>query len=113
MAKTAKKAATNGRKTRKPRTQSPKATSLKYRDLLLSSTEDKEQEDLKYVVREKELQLEADLSKTEKSLLAKRRERTNLLSSQALDFVKLSAIDDEIEGLERGLARLESYRSLF
>jgi hypothetical protein len=65
------------------------------------------------VVRSKQLQLEGDLSKTEQKLMEKRKERSKMISSPDLDFVKLSALDDELQSLEIGLIRLEDYKNLF
>jgi len=38
-------------------------------------------------------------------------ERVNYLESGDLDFVKLSALDDEIASIKAGLDRLNSYRN--
>jgi hypothetical protein len=108
MSKTAKSAS----KARKQQAQ-PKRKSLKYADLLQQSSAEKDAEELKFVVRSKQLQLEGDLSKTEQKLMEKRKERSKMISSPDLDFVKLSALDDELQSLEIGLIRLEDYKNLF
>jgi hypothetical protein len=87
------------------------AEQLKYADLLAQSPEQKESSDRQYVVEQKRLQLAADILATQQSLQNKRTERAKALSSTNLQFYLLSNIDDQIEGLEKGLARLQKYQS--
>jgi hypothetical protein len=61
--------------------------------------------------RTKKLQLQSDILATRQSLGSKKADRTKMLLSKDLDFKKLSDLDDEIEGLEKGMKRLEEYKT--
>ena len=86
---------------------------LSFRQLLSKTNEQRQEEDINCDVEQKELQLSASISETKKALSSKRKERANYICTVALDFEKLSIMDDEIEGLEAGVKRLEEYKTIF
>jgi len=60
-------------------------------------------------VEDKLAQFQEDLRATNRALSAKQRERVELISSRSLTSTALSAIDQSIDSLQRGVVRLEGY----
>lgn len=82
---------------------------LTYRQLLLQSQQDRDLEDVSYQEESKRRQLEADISETKYSLSNERKARLAMLRNQDIDFQQLAKKEMEIEGLERGVEKLEQY----
>ena len=82
---------------------------LKYRDYLLLSSEEREKEVLSYIVSTKKLQLEMDILETKKAIDEAKAKRIAMLSSKCLCFKSLSSLDDEINSLNEGLKRANTY----
>lgn len=82
----------------------------KLKEIYQQSQEDRNKEDLDFLLREKEADLKSSILATEKALSQKRRERKNYLFQESLDFKKLMSLDDEIESLESGVAQLKKYQ---
>jgi uncharacterized Zn finger protein (UPF0148 family) len=82
------------------------AKSLKLRELLLQSDEEKKSEDVEYRVKQAELQLESDILATKQSLDESKKERAELVLAEPLDADSIIQKDIEIESLEDGLKRL-------
>jgi hypothetical protein len=92
--------------------KTPATKPLKLKELLLQSKEEQHLEDVEFRVELTKLQFQADLSETKRLLSNKTRERkTVLLNQNELSAAKLSKLDDEIEGLQKGIERTEQYIS--
>ena len=80
-----------------------------YLQLLQTSDEAKKSQDIQSTVEHKELELRSDILATKRALSAEEKKRKTMLQSESLCFNELSKCDDEIESLQKGLARLETY----
>lgn len=82
-----------------------------YLDRLQKSDDQVKSEGVLFTVEQKELQLKSDILATKRALGEKTKQREHHLNSTNLDFTNLSTLDDEIEGLQKGLERLEGYEA--
>lgn len=85
---------------------------LKYKDLLQQSQEEKDKQEIEFLVEEAKQQLESDILATNKSLATNKRKLLQQMSSIPLDSQSIINIQVEIEGLEDGLKRLNSLKEV-
>lgn len=85
--------------------------SLKLSELLLQSSEEKEKEEVSYRVKTAELQLQADILATERSLAEAFAERKNAMFIQPFDPQEIINCSIHIEELQDGLKRLNALKS--
>ena len=84
--------------------------SLKYKELLLQSQEEKDQKDVQFQVEQAELQLQSDILATKQSLAEA---KGNLEVSKASSPFQAARVVDfqiAVEALEDGLKRLEALK---
>jgi hypothetical protein len=87
-----------------------KTTQLKYKDLLLQSSQDKELQEVEFRVEEMQQSLEADILATKRSLAGER--ATLVRYKSQFPLMAQYVIDSQIriESLEDGLARLNALK---
>lgn len=80
----------------------------KYRDLISATEQEKQNDELDYVVQEGKLQLEADINETKKAL--SQAKRTLATQKAAVPFETTAVLKTmaTIDGLEQNLARAEA-----
>ena len=90
--------------------KSAPASALKYRDLLLQSSQDKEAQEVEFRVEEMQQSLEADILATKRSLAGER--ATLVRYKSQFPLMAQYVIDSQIriESLEDGLARLNALK---
>jgi hypothetical protein len=83
-----------------------KTTQLKYKDLLLQSSEQKEAQEVEFKVEEMQQSLDADILATKKSLAGEKASLVRLKSGFPLNVQQIIDTQLRIESLEDGLKRL-------
>ena len=83
-----------------------KTTQLKYKDLLLQSSEQKEAQEVEFKVEEMQQSLDADILATKRSLASEKASLVRLKSSFPLNVQAVIDTQLRIESLEDGLKRL-------
>ena len=83
-----------------------KTTQLKYRDLLLQSSQEKEAQEVEFKVEEMQQSLDADILATKKSLAGEKASLIRLKSNFPLNAQDIIDTQLRIESLEDGLKRL-------
>lgn len=81
-----------------------------YSTLLQQSQGEKDTQEVQFLVKQKELDLQADILATQQSLIAEKAKRNTMLSSKDLTFSNLVEVDQRIEELEKGLQKLTEYQ---
>jgi len=83
---------------------------LKLKEILLASAEENKKEEVEFVVKQSQLQLESDILATEKSIMEKKKMRNNILRGE-FDSQKIIECDIEIEAYQDGLKRLNQLKT--
>jgi len=83
-----------------------KTTQLKYKDLLLQSSQEKEAQEVEFKVEEMQQSLDADILATKKSLAGEKASLVRLKSKFPLNAQDIIDTQLRIESLEDGLKRL-------
>jgi hypothetical protein len=83
-----------------------KTTAVKYKDLLLQSSQEKEAQEVEFKVEEMQQSLDADILATKKSLAGEKASLLRLKSKFPLNAQDIIDTQLRIEGLEDGLKRL-------
>ena len=83
-----------------------KTTSVKYKDLLLQSSQEKEAQEVEFKVEEMQQSLDADILATKKSLAGEKASLVRLKSKFPLNAQDIIDTQLRIESLEDGLKRL-------
>lgn len=83
-----------------------KTTQLKYKDLLLQSSQEKEAQEVEFRVEEMSQSLDADILATKRSLASEKASLVRLKSSFPLHVQQIIDTQLRIESLEDGLKRL-------
>jgi hypothetical protein len=86
--------------------KSPAAAALKYKELLLQSSQEKELQEVEFRVEEMQQSLEADILATKRSLASEKASLVRYKSQFPLNAQNLVNVQVKIESLEDGLARL-------
>ncbi len=90
--------------------KSTKAELLKYKDLLLQSSQEREEQEVEFRVEEMEQSLQADILATKRALAARKSDLARAKSSYPLNADKIIEFQIDIEGMEDGLKRLNALR---
>lgn len=90
--------------------KSTKAELLKYKDLLLQSSQEREEQEVEFRVEEMEQSLQADILATKRALAARKSDLARAKSSYPLNANKIIEFQIDIEGMEDGLKRLNALR---
>jgi hypothetical protein len=83
-----------------------KTTAVKYKDLLLQSSQEKEAQEVEFKVEEMQQSLDADILATKKSLAGEKASLVRLKSKFPLNAQDIIDTQLRIESLEDGLKRL-------
>ena len=83
-----------------------KTTAVKYKDLLLQSSQEKEAQEVEFKVEEMQQSLDADILATKKSLAGEKASLIRLKSKFPLNAQDIIDTQLRIESLEDGLKRL-------
>ena len=86
------------------------ASPLKYRDLLLQSSQEREAQEVEFQVEEMGQSLEADILATKRSLAGERATLVRYKSKFPLNAQHVIDTQIRIESLEDGLARLNALK---
>jgi len=84
-----------------------------YLEIRKESLKDREERELQYEVEDNLRNLMADISATTRDHQNAIRSRENSLQTSNVNWASLAAHDTKIEGYEKGLARLKSYRNCY
>lgn len=90
--------------------KSAPASALKYKDLLLQSSQEREEQEVEFKVEEMHQSLDADILATKRSLASEKANLVRHKSSFPLDAQSVVNSQIKIEGLEDGLKRLNELR---
>lgn len=82
-----------------------------YAQMLAKSDTQKSAERVEYLVETASHSLGQAISNTKFDLSTAKNQRREMLSNENINWASLAALDDKIEGLSRGLERLEGYKS--
>lgn len=82
------------------------AAALKYKELLLQSSQEKELQEVEFRVEEMQQSLEADILATKRSLASEKASLVRYKSQFPLNAQNVVNVQVKIESLEDGLARL-------
>ena len=91
--------------------KSAPASALKYKDLLLQSSQDREEQEVEFKVEEMAQSLDADILATKRSLASEKANLVRYKSQFPLDAQKVINTQIKIESLEDGLKRLDQLKS--
>lgn len=81
----------------------------KYRDEILKSKEQLEEEELAYRVEQAELNVRGVISETKKTLIKKKKELAEALRSDSFDFANYSDIEEDVIALTSGLEKAQKF----
>jgi len=84
--------------------------SLKYKELLLQSQEEKDQKDVQFQVEQAELQLQSDILATKQSLAEAKGNLDTAKCACPFDATEVINYQVEVEALEDGLKRLTTLK---
>ena len=80
---------------------------LKYKELLQQSAQERESQDLQFVVENAKLQLQSDKLATQQKVSELTRKVNDLKRAEPISFQAILSAQDELRGYIEGLARLE------
>lgn len=90
--------------------KSAPASALKYKDLLLQSSQEKEEQEVQFRVEEMQQSLDGDILATKRSLASEKAALIRFKSQFPLNTETIVNTQIRIESLEDGLSRLNQLR---
>ena len=82
---------------------------LKYRDILLKSEKEIEEDEIQYKLEQAELDVKSVISETRKELLKKRKQLQKLLLESPFNYNEYSDVEEEVFSLQAGIEKAEKF----